>query len=175
MWRALLAGVLVIMAISCKFEYRGDGDFVDRGPSAPVDRYVLDLGKVQPGVSEYAMGALPKAEFVLGLQISELPPEQAQSDTAAVAEPVEVSLVDAFGGTVLHQSISFRDWVWTCGVGDCGNAFAYLRDLREESGAAGTYFVPRNRQPYRLQVKIPLVDFFETHEVHLMASSGGWK
>lgn len=175
MWRSLLAGVLVITTTACSFDYRGDGEFVDQGIRAVVDRYVLDLGKVQPGTLEYRVGALPRTEFVVGLQIAGLSPDQAESLSATVDESVRVMLVNTIGVTQFDQSAPLRDWVWTCGVSGCGSAYAYLRDLREEGGTQGTYFVPCDRQAYQLLIDIPITAFFEAHEVHLMISGGGWK
>lgn len=167
-----LAVFMAFSVVACKFVYRGDGQFVDHGTSAASKRYVLDMGQVRPGVTERGIGALPPDEFVIGFQISELSPESAQEAAATVVGSVQVSLFGESEEPVLHRSAPLGDWVWTCGTEGCSSAFAYIR---EDGGKTGTYFVPQVGKTYRIQVEIPAVDLFVTHEVRLVAFGGGWK
>lgn len=168
--RLLLA---TMVAGACgRFTYSGDGILRDSGSSAAIDRYVLDLGAVKSGATEYRIGPLPHTEFTIGLEAVGLSQEQALLDVDTPASAlVEVSLTTDEGELKFHQSKPLREWIWSCGVG-CTSAFGYLRQANTDPG---TYFTPRDHQGFLLRVGIPESTFFAKHEVHVIARGGGWK
>jgi hypothetical protein len=81
MLRRLLPTAVLLMGMTCgpAPSYHGDGQLSDRGRSVATDRYVLDLGTIKPGVSEYSIGALPSGDYVFGFLVVGLRPEEAQA------------------------------------------------------------------------------------------------
>lgn len=190
LWIFLFLGLL-----GCKGEPapRSEGVLTDRGPTAAMDRYVLDLGPVGPGARAYYVADLPSTEFVIGLQVSGLGPKEARDQVGLKTAVAEFLLADSSGRVILHEVAPLAQWVWSCGVRGCEDAFAYRRGVerdvqlrnglhemrRENQGPAagwGTFFLPKPREEYQLRVSLDgLSELVAGEEVRLLARGGGWK
>jgi hypothetical protein len=180
---------------ACGADYVGDGELRDRGRAAAADRYVLDLGTIRlgEGAREYSFRGLPSEEFTLGFEFVSLGPEGASSLCNELGISGELSLIRASGEVVFEQREPLHEWVWTCGVGGCDSAFAYLRGERVEEPTApgesrirlvrgpvdnawGTYFRPAKSESYALGAELRSdSELPVTLEVRLIGRGGGWK
>jgi hypothetical protein len=178
-----IAAVFLAMLSTVSAAYVGDGSFVDHGPLAAHQRYVLDLGVVEFNGKvrlEYSLAELPAEEFVIGFR-----------PTSRAAHPaparVRVLLTNEKNQTVIDESAELSSWVWS--EGDPSGLFGYRRgkekqtpltnggvrvsqDQRKPDGGWGTYFTPRSKGKYRLVVE---GESKVAASYSLVATGGGWK
>ena len=194
----LLAAISALCLTGCysAASYRGDGRLYDAGWFSMYQRFWLDLGRLERTDSaEYRLIGLPDADLALGLQVESLNVKEARDEAARFEVGVELKLTTQGGVVVVHETRPLADWVWTCGTStpsmtsDCENSsFAYLRgDSREvklkngntrdepigvkADGGWGTYFRPRRREEYRLEVRLRNGErFSDRYDLRVVAS-----
>lgn len=189
----------VLACLSChEGGYRGEGSFVDRGPTSSSSRYVLDLGVVvvnstEPPKREYRLAGLPPEEFVVGLQSQNGPPDRIREDATRFGTQVRVALARTTGEVVFEKSGQLSEWTWTQSRDVDSGGFCYGRGQEREvllddeaynlerigqgtDSGWGTYFRAHPDEEYRLAIEI--VDgesLFEEHMIRLVVKGGGWK
>lgn len=194
--RASTATLILVAVASCGGPYSGDGSLTDRGWRAATDRYVLDLGPIGRGGDprDYKLEGLPRERFTLGLELRGLSQAEARERSRLHGIEVSLDLRLQEGETVFRHDSMLEDWVWSCGVEGCDDAFAYLRGpireiplpeggVRREAlsgpvdGAWGTYFTARSTAIYCLQVRWSAVagEPVELREARIIGRGGGWK
>ena len=151
--------------------YEGDGRFIDRGSSAAIDRYILDLGPVdltRTSTSKFQVANLPGEEFVAGLQLT--PAAGVESlEKASVTATVSLRIVDQQGKVIVNVSGPLRDWTWST-ARNTSAVFAY--------GGYGAMasFMPARRGTYTVTFTILQPDQSERHgDARLLLKGGGWK
>lgn len=195
----ILAAISVVCLTGCysAASYRGDGRLYDAGWFSMYQRFWLDLGPLEGKDSvEYRLIGLPDADLTLGLQVESLNVKEAREEAAGFEIAVELKLTTLSGVVVIHEAKPLEDWVWTCGTStpeltsDCEHSsFAYLRgDSREvklkngntrdeqvgvkADGGWGTYFRPRRREEYRLEIRMRNGERFSDRHVLRVVASG---
>lgn len=191
---ALVGVVALVAAFALWPTYSGDGSFIDHGPFAAHERYVLDLGSVdlaKTGQREFHMAGLPIAEMTLGFSIRSV--DGLPISEKSIGTVVRLRLQNEANEIVFDRTGSLSDWVWSTGAGDVQHAFVYLRGVEKEiplgegvvqlerssvgaDGGWGTYFSPRNGSKYQLlyQVITPQPTS-RRYAVEIRALGGGWK
>ena len=173
--------------------YQGDGRFVDVGPTAAIDRYILDLGPVNisdRGVYRYSIARLPSVEMIIGFDVIAPGDEQLRKSRPLDAL-VEVILIR--GQVVIHERERLAQWTWSSSSSEESRAFVYRRgDVRERSlesgvigferlgvkadGGWGNYFRPRSGERYLLTLSVLEPARVDQHYVvRLLVKGGGWK
>jgi hypothetical protein len=151
--------------------YTGDGQLTDNGAGAATDRYVLNLGTVdlmQQGSKSFRLANLPKANFVVGLEIATL--GNADVIEKKVANPViAIELVGPDGDVIFARKAPLDTWAWAVKAGE-HRAFVYGRDESE------TYFDATTKVEYALIFNVLEPDRNQLkYTASLIVKSGGWK
>lgn len=192
--RLLLLAAMVVVSPSCAVgDFRGDGKFVDHGPFAAKDRYVLDLGPVdlgRTGKYAYRMGNLPTVDFAIGLEIVEAEPNQIAGKRPSHTANVRLVLETSNKETVVSEDGSLKSWKWTFSQGSV-KSFLYRAGeehwVSNKDGTTspvpdgvkidegwGTFFRPRREMTYQLTLEV-LEAQAEPRPTRLLLKGGGWK
>jgi hypothetical protein len=169
---AIITGVWLTGACTAEHRYDGDGDFVDHGPTAATDRYVIDFGPIdlsRETEATFRMRDLPPVEFAVGIQLERLDQQRLEPQDAAISAAVSVGLKEEHGGTVLHISMPLRDWNWSH-IAMATDYFLYVRDTQ-----GGLFFTPEKNREYVLTVRVIQADTGTPLRAHVVMKSGGWK
>lgn len=150
-------------------QYSGDGKFLDNGPAAATDRYVLEFGSVslrKAGSTTFRFKNLPRENFVVGLELST--PEGSKLDQSTINPVIEVLLTES-GTPLITKTARLSEWTWS--VLSPGNrAFVYGREK------PSTYFDPVPGKEYQLVFRVQEPDHGRAnYTASLVAKSGGWK
>ena len=111
--------------------YRGDGKFVDTGPEAGIDRFVVDLGDVDltsDGRYSCELRGLPKAHFVAHLRVA-TPLVYSRADrpqTGWGLTKVQLQLHET-DELVFDVNRPLNEWIWS-GPIDSQYSMLYLLD-----------------------------------------------
>lgn len=168
--------LISLFAVSCSnspqhFHYRGDGNFVDKGPSAGSMRYVLTLGSLsssERGTRIFTTGPLPRETLHLGFRIDK-PIVQLNASTLKPVVPgdyasVAVRVIERETENVIveHEG-PLNAEVWTFNLGS-HSPFAY----------GDTSFVPTSRIGYNIIAEVLEPD---SHDLllHVELFGGGWQ
>jgi len=169
---------LVAMISACapplwKFRYKGDGTFVDHGPRAAINRYVLDLGPIGDSKERltFELGCLPPGEdLTLGLFANG---SEAKSDRTRI----RIYLFDEHRRLLLHDEGCLSDWWWSGGP---ARWFVYGRrdEVDKATGYvncfATTILTPVSGKRYTLDITILERDP-DGASLRLQIRGGGWK
>jgi hypothetical protein len=170
----------LIFLVSCSAgNFQGDGSFVDRGPLAAKDRYIVDLGTVdltKIGQHKYSIGNLPSVPFATGLEIRESSPNVDPRKRPLHSGRVRLLLESEEGKMVFAEDAPLRDWVWTY---DRGESESFLYRAGKGTGpsldlAAGSLFVPRAGTRYRLTFEV-VEPQPSARPARLLLKGGGWQ
>lgn len=100
--------------------YSGDGRFADNGILAYSNRYVIDLGPIDlsaPGTYTYQLSGLPRAEFTVGIDVTEDKPNRLFG-VVHYAASVRMQMQTSEGETVIQEEGPLDSWTRTFGAGD---------------------------------------------------------
>lgn len=193
---AMFAMILLVIGCSRGLPYEGDGRFVDHGPTAALERYVLDLGPVDLSTKRgyrYLIAGLPPVEMVVGLEITAPSSDERLSDTRPIDALVEIVLVNGRDESVIHEHERLTQWTWSASASAESRAFVYRRgdakELSRGSGVVGferlgvradagwgSYFQPRRGERYLLTFSIlEPASVGQRYSVRLHVKGGGWK
>lgn len=168
--RALLMMCASLLSGCPTTKYSGDGTLLDNGVTAASDRYVLDLGVIdltRQDKKTFRIAGLPKANFVVGIEINAAADESALKDRSPNAN-VSISL-SAEGEAGFSKVAPLRSWTWSVPA-DGQTAFVYGR------AEAATYFDAHSAAEYTLTVDVVGPDQSGSKYVAtLLAKSAGWK
>lgn len=148
----------------------GDGQLIDNGWQLKGGRYSVDLGPVdvsRPGEYAYVLRGLPSVEFVIGIELADASSDRHHRPNHKAELRLEMK--DTGGQTVVSETGSLEDWVWSYGSGDT-KSFLYRRGSSREvrlSGSAtgdereinvkgvwGSYFTASEVRSYRLTLHV---------------------
>lgn len=176
--------------------YEGDGRFVDHGPTAAVERYLLDLGSVDLATKSeqrYSMAGLPPVEMVVGLEVTAAFIDERFPESRPVDALIQIVLVNSRNELVIRERERLARWAWAGPAAQEFRAFVYRRgDVREQSlgsgvigferlgvrtdGGWGSYFQPRRGERYLLTFSIlEPASVGHRYSVRLLVKGGGWK
>ena len=170
----------LIFLVSCSsINFQGDGEFIDRGPLAAKDRYVVDLGSVdlsKIGRYKYSIGNLPLVTFATGLQIRESAPNVDPRKRPLHTGRVRLLLESEGGQMVFAEDALLGDWVWTY---DRGEYESFLYRAGKGTGpsvdqGSGSLFVPRPAAKYRLTFEV-VEPQSSARPARLLLKGGGWQ
>lgn len=170
---------LISLASCSAVNFQGDGAFVDRGPLAAKDRYIVDLGKVdltKIGQHKYSIGNLPSVPFATGLEIRESSPNVDPRRRPLHVGRVRLLLESEEGQMVFAEDAPLSDWAWTY---DRGESESFLYRAGKGAGpaldrAAGSLFVPRSGAKYRLTFEV-VEPQPSARPTRLLLKGGGWQ
>lgn len=176
--------------------YDGDGRFVDHGPTAAIDRYVLDLGPVNlaaKGAYRYSMAGLPAVAMAVGLELADAYGDKNLSESRPVDALIEVVLLNSRGELVIRERGHLDTWGWEYSLAQQHRAFVGLSGkLQERSlghgvigyerlevkadGGWGTIFKPRRGERYSLTLSVlePSTSA-RAYTAKVLVQGGGWK
>ena len=170
--RTLLLTTLVLLG-GCAPQpppYSGDGHLTDQGFTAPDHRYIADIGAVDlthTGETVFHFAGLPKAHYVIGLQVP-LPAARGAGPDSAVVADVALQLVRTGEGQVLIITGPLRELDWASEpVPDA--SFVFRRKDYE------AYFDAEPKEHYELRVVVNTADPSIPPGTRVMVKSGGWK
>jgi hypothetical protein len=180
-----LASVL-LTACDQSHRYQGDGTLTDFGPTAAINRYVVDLGPIDlshPNQRSYKMRGLPPVEMTMGFrQVS----VSTGCDAAALASiRVRLNVQEEDNAVVVAEEgplsawISSTDLVYKAGAEHeeptGGGATHFVRTGTRASGGWGTYFTPRSSTIY--VARFTVLDSRGASDCgsRLVLLGGGWK
>ncbi len=192
----LMLSIVSLTACYSVASYRGDGRLYDAGWYAVYGRFLLDLGRVETPeeIVRYRLVGLPATELTLGLQIESLSTKEARTEAERLAVTAELRLIDERGEVVIDELAPLAEWVWTGGMSApdvsylSDSSFAYragrTREVPTKRGGVrsekvnekassgwGTFFHPRTREEYSLEVRLPGGrEFCERYEVRVVAT-----
>jgi hypothetical protein len=171
-WLLALLAVVAVAGCYCVSSYRGDGELVDYGWRSYSRRYVLDLGPVNlssSGSYSYTLRKLPKAEFTIGIEITELQRNDLLGDRPDHSGHVRLELKAEDGEAIILEDGPLDTWTWSHGGLDA-KSFLYRRGeqrdiplpgggaqielLRNANGGWGSYFIAANSKVYSLRFDI---------------------
>jgi hypothetical protein len=170
--RILLLISLLVLG-SCAPEpppYSGDGHLADQGFTAPDHRYVADIGAVdltRTGSAVFHFSGLPKAHYVIGLQVPVPAARGAGADSSVVAD-VALQLVRIGEGQVLIITGPLRELDWASEPTPA-SSFVFRRKDYE------AYFDAEPKEHYELRVVVNTADAAVPPGTRVMVKSGGWK
>lgn len=167
----VIVAIVALLSGCPMTKYSGDGVFLDNGPGAATDRYVLDLGPIdltQRARRTVRLAGLPKGNFVVGIQI------KAAADPALIGKrlpnpTVSLSLSESSDGLIFSKEAPLGTWTWSVPAADDA-AFVYGRER------PSTYFDAASGAEYMLSIDVVEPDQSGSRYVAvLVAKSGGWK
>lgn len=167
----VIASAWINSACTAEHRYDGDGKFVDRGPAAATERYVVDFGPIdlsRETEAKFRMRNLPQAEFAVGIQLERSDHQRIEPGDSTISATVSMDLKDEQGGTVLQASRPLRDWTWSNRV-NATDYFLYVRDPQ------GSYFTPAKDREYMLTVRVSQTKGSAQLQTNVVMKSGGWK
>ena len=169
--RTLLTATLVLSAgCSQDIAYTGSGRLIDNGWTAPDYRYVVELGALdltKPGSATFRIAGLPKAHYVVGLQIP-LAADQGSSADSGIVADVALQLMRVPAEQVLIITGLLRSLTWTGGRHEA-SSFVYRRELYE------SYFDAEPGDTFELRVVVNTPDRSIPPGSKVLLKSGGWK
>jgi hypothetical protein len=169
--RTLLPAMLALVAgCSQDIAYTGSGRLIDNGWRAPDYRYVVELGALdltRPGTATFKIAGLPKAHYVVGLQIP-LAADQGSSADSIVVADVALQLMRLPGGQVLIITGPLRRLTWA-GPPHEASSFVYRRELYE------SFFDAEPGDTFELRVVVNTPDQSIPPGSKVVLKSGGWK
>jgi hypothetical protein len=167
----VIAGAWLAGACTPERRYDGDGQFVDRGPAAATERYVLDFGPIdlsRETEERFRMRNLPPVEFAVGIQLERPDRQRIDLQDSAISAALSMDLKDERDGPVLHVSKPLRAWTWS-NRPIATDYFLYVRDTQ------GSYFTPEKDREYVLTVRVTEADSGAPLRANVVMKSGGWK
>lgn len=167
----LIVGATTLSACYQASSYSGDGRLFDNGWQLKGGRYALDLGPInvgRAGTYSYKLGRLPDAEFVIGVEIVEATPNRDERPNHKAQ--VRLDLKEVAGRTVVTESGSLEDWIWSYGLDDT-KSFLFRRGEGKDiplatggtqgqrvgvkaSGGWGSYFTAEESASYELTFQV---------------------
>ena len=197
-WARALILAMVLMLGGCfrGFLYDGDGRFVDHGPTAAAERYLLDLGPVDLATKSerrYSMAGLPPVEMVVGLEVTAAPIGERSRESRPVDALITIVVINSRNELVIREREHLARWTWETSSSQEFRAFVYRRgDVREQSlgsgvigferlgvrtdGGWGSYFQPRRGERYLLTLSVlEPASAGQRYSVRLLVTGGGWK
>jgi hypothetical protein len=150
--------------------YSGDGRLTDQGFTAPDHRYVADIGAVdltRTGETVWHFAGLPKAHYVMGLQVPMAAASGAGADSAVVAD-VALQLIRIGEGQVMIITGPLRSLDWASEPTPDAS-FVFRRKDYE------AYFDAEPKEHYELRVVVNTPDARVSPGTRVMLKSGGWK
>ena len=169
---ALLSGSLALLA-GCAPEpppYSGDGRLTDQGLTAPDHRYIADIGAIDlthTGETIYHFAGLPKAHYVIGLQVPVAATRGAGADSQVTAD-VALQLMRIGEGQVLIVTGPLRSLDWASEPTPDAS-FVFRRKDYE------SYFDAEPKEHYELRVVVNTPDAGIAPGTRVSVKSGGWK
>jgi hypothetical protein len=161
---ALLAGC------SQDIAYIGPGRFINKGWWNPEHHYVVELGALdltKTGSIIFRFTGLPKAHYVIGLQIPLSADKGGAPDSTLVAD-VALQLMRKGLGQVLIVTGPLRSLNWSPEP-TSATSFVYRHDYYE------SYFDANPDESYELRVDINTPDPSIPPGSKVVLKSGGWK
>ena len=157
----------------CKMDqYSGDGTFKDNGSSSATDRYVVDLGEVNIGVTAkntFRLTGLPSSNYVVGFRVAPDATGTSDSQDTRPNPIISIKLGEIKAERIVKATLPLRQWTWSepsIGRG----AFVYL------AGPTGSYFSAGRGRGYLLEIEVVHPDQSTgSRRVTLVVKSGGWK
>jgi hypothetical protein len=131
-------------------KYSGDGTLVDNGSGAATDRYVLDLGSIdltQQNRKTFRLAELPKANFVVGIEVKAAASDSALLDGQSITPTVSISLSESSGVVLFSKKAPLNSWTWSLPA-DADSAFVYGRET------PSTYFDAATDVEYTLTLDV---------------------
>lgn len=150
--------------------YSGDGTLTDLGLTAPDHRYVADIGAIdltRTGETVYHFAGLPKAHYVLGMQVPVPAATGAGTDSPVVAD-VALQLMRVGEGQVMIITGPLRSLDWASEPTPA-SSFVFRRKDYE------AYFDAEPKEHYELRVVVNTPDPGVPPGTRVMVKSGGWK
>lgn len=135
----------LVLAANLALAHKGDGELVDRGAQAKLQRFELDLGTVdieRAGRREFRFEGLPEAQFSFGLRISAPPGEKLAHLPRA---SVRLALHDERDAVVFDVTEDLSSWMRSEGTRDWFMYLSHADDAR-----LNTYLAARPSATYHL-------------------------
>ncbi|MFI4888946.1 MAG: hypothetical protein ACHQIL_00280 [Steroidobacterales bacterium] len=164
------AGLALLAGCSHPIAYTGSGRLIDNGWTDPDYRYVVELGTLdltKPGSATFRIAGLPKAHYVVGLQLPVAADQGGSADSSLVAD-VALQLMRVPEGQVLIITGPLRNLTWT-GKPHQESSFVYRRELYE------SYFDAEPKDTFELRVVVNVPDGSIPPGSKVVLKSGGWK
>jgi hypothetical protein len=169
----IVLGVVVLGGVwfSTAWTYSGDGHFVDNGPFAANDRYLVELGTIDlTAKSErtYRLENLPEVNFVVGIQL--FPKDHSMSMDKTVVNPtIYLKLYKEDGTSIFGILDPLERLTWSTPL-PATNAFVYQREL------PSSFFTADRHNIYFLTVSVIEPDQAASSvDAKVLLKSGGWK
>jgi hypothetical protein len=184
--RTICLVLVLVAACDRSHRYRGDGTLTDLGPTAAINRYVVDLGPIdlsRPNQRSFKMVGLPPVELTMGVRPVSV---SAGCDATALGSVrVRLEVQTEAGAVVVAEEaplsawVSASDLVYRRGAAHQGpaggDAVKYVRTGMRASGGWGTYFTPRSSGIYLAQFTVLDARGASDCESRLVLLGGGWK
>jgi hypothetical protein len=167
---ACLLCMTLLSACSASDKYSGDGRMVDNGVTAANERYVVELGYVdltKIGSHTFRIAGLPKANFVIGLQIPVVTTNGAEAAATTTAD-VSIKLIGPTQEIIVDVAGPLSEWTWSGPLHATSN-FIYKREPLK------SYFDATPSTEYHLRVDVRTVDRATGTRALVVLKSGGWK
>jgi hypothetical protein len=167
----LVTAVIALLAgCSQDIAYKGPGRFINQGWWNPEHHYVVELGALdltKTGSMTFRFTGLPKAHYVLGLQIPLSADKGGAPDSSLVAD-VALQLMRKGLGQVLIITGPLRSLNWSPEPAS-STSFVYRHDFYE------SYFDGNPDESYELRVDVNTPDPSIPPGSKVVLKSGGWK
>jgi hypothetical protein len=167
----LLTAVIALLAgCSRDIAYKGPGRFINEGWWNPQHHYVIELGALdltKTGSMTFRFTGLPKAHYVIGLQIP-LSADKGGAPESGLVADVALQLMRVGQGQVLIITGPLRTLNWSPEP-KSASSFVYRHDLYE------SYFNANPDESYELRVDVNTPDPSIPPGSTVVLKSGGWK
>jgi hypothetical protein len=166
----LAAGLAMLAGCSQPVAYGGSGRLTDNGWTAPDYRYVVELGTLdltRPGSATFTIAGLPKAHYVIGLQVPVAADQGGAADSGLIAD-VALQLMRVPEGQVLIITGPLRRQTWT-GAPHEASSFVYRREKYE------SFFDAEPGDRFELRVVVNTPDASIPPGTTVVLKSGGWR
>lgn len=180
---SVTAGICVSCAST---DFRGDGKFIDHGPFAAMDRYVVDLGPIdltKPGKYAFSISNLPHETFIIGLEVADQEPNNSAGSRLLHTGRIHLVVENSDRKLVVDESRALDSWTRSSSRLDT-KSFLYASGREQDPPKAGfgikadqgwgTYFLPKAREQYQLRVDVLEVQATSL-PLRLILKGGGWK
>ncbi len=172
----------------------GHGTLRDSGPSAAIDRFVIDLPVIDQRANlahSYTLEHLPEEEMVVGIRM--LPAVRIGESAPSTEPSIELSLAleDETGAVVFAESGAINEWdLWIIDEmprfyfrsGNWEDSISYAGKTQKRRAGVGadqgwgTKFVPRRNGVYRLTFRFSgPIEQLDAAKLWLGIRGGGWK